>query len=969
MDRETQIKFNFLEEAEGYLDQIESVLLTLNSNTNELFDLDITLRAAHSLKGSAGMMGFSHLSKTAHRLEDFLKILRVRFVSLSITPEVQTLLLKGIDSLRDIINFYQQGIVIDESFIENQINPIFESLRQYLGDLQQDDENNLFALNHGTGTELELFQEEVDRILDELSQQLNHLSGEELSQTLIITTEELMVFSQMANIEAFTQLCQSIQQQTLVTNIDDLPNLAQQALNTWRQSYNFALGGNSEQIPTELNIKSFDINTETTPTNWADISNFDLDLSQVQLQLTNLEEQFLEQPQGESITPNLTQDLNPLSPNIPVKKDKDEAVKMVRIPAKQLAQFNTLFGKLILERNSVNEQLEQLKNFAFLMRQRMLKLEESQEQLIKWYDRASIEGLINTVPETKTLTATINGSSNTLTKESQTEDFDILEMDRYTDLHLISQEQIETIVQLKEVSTDIQLGLLDINQTMGELTQTTTALQKNVTRTQMTPFADVVKRFPRMMRDLSVQFNKQVKLIIEGEGTLIDRVILDKLHSPLNHLLRNAFDHGIESPDIRISKGKPPEGKITISAVNRANQTIITIEDDGNGISLKKISDRLLNQSISPEDIKKMSENQILNYIFEPGFSTKEVVTELSGRGVGMDVVRTNLREMRGDVQVKTKEGKGTTFIINIPFSLSVLKVMLLERNGLVFAIPLNSIRELKSFTTAEIIAIEDQDQLQWNGKNIPVVRMEETFIFHRVHKSFPLKGNPLINKSTIVVVGESANLGGIYLDRVWGEQEVTVYPILSPIPLPRGFNNSIILGDGRVIPLIEPSEMLQGCLENSSSQSNFDHVFNILTPQEQIKSQVVISHRILIVDDSINVRNYLALTLEKAGYQVEEARDGREAVDKLFNGLSVKAVISDIEMPRLDGYGLLKEVKSQEKFKDLPIIMLTSRNNDKHRKLAFNLGANGYFSKPYNEQELLHKLNNLIDIPIPNHL
>lgn len=960
MDREQQIKFNFLEEAEGYLDQIESVLLTLNSDTSDPFGFDLLLRSAHSLKGGAGMMGFSDLSQVSHRIEDFFKILKVKNDPFLFTSEVESLLLKGVDSLRDIVNLYRQDTTIDNYFIEHQINPIFEKLRQYLGDLEENDENVLFALEQGFGAELELFEEEVDRLLNQFEQQIFSFSEEELQQGLIVLCAELMVFSQMADIEPFTALSESIQAQILLTDTNDLQNFASQAVNVLKRSHSLVLRGSLDKIPTVFELETIDLDAQFKETNWDEIEGFDLDielniddeyLTQLQQQLESLSPEDIEIDQSHTILEN--QEKKIVEPSLTKDNISDQNIQMVRIPAKQLTKFNTLFGKLILERNTVNRQLEELKNFASLLRERMIQLEESQQQLTKWYDRASIEGIINTSAQLVTSVIS-NGSSNTLLKESQTNDFDILEMDRYTDLHLISQEQIETIVQLKEVSTDIQLGLLDMQGVIGELNQTTTALQKNITRTQMTPFADLVKVFPRMMRDLSVQFKKQIKLNIKGEGTLIDRSILDKLNSPLNHLLRNAFDHGIESSDIRIAKGKNPQGNITISAVKRANQTIITIEDDGSGIALEKIKNRLIQKGIPKSDIEKMTEAQILDYIFEPGFSTKDKVTELSGRGVGMDVVRTNLREIRGDIQIKTKEGIGTSFIINIPFSLSVLRVMLVERSGLVFAIPINSIRELKSFTTSEITTIDNEDKILWKQETISVLKIERHLIFNRPYKLNPLKGNPKIDCSTLLIVGDNDTLGGIYIDRVWGEQEVTVYPIQSLIPLPRGFNSSIISGDGRVIPLIDPSEMLQGCLEHSPSSIQVDNSLNILTNYQPLD-------RILIVDDSINVRKHLALTLEKAGYQVEEAKDGREAVDKLFNGLSVRAVISDVEMPRLDGYGLLEEVKGKKEFKNLPIIMLTSRSNEKHRKVAFNLGANGYFSKPYNEQELLQKLEILI--------
>lgn len=1002
MDREQQIRLNFLDEAQSYLDQVESILLGLNPDQAEPQQLDLALRCAHSLKGGAGMMGFLTMSQVAHRLEDFLKILRLRYHSGPITTEVETLLLKGVDGLRHIVKLHHQGTEVEESFLNEQIYPVFENLRHHLGDLEDDEENALFDLNQGATEELLLFEEELDKILDEFEQQVNNLSSSDLAAVLIMTSEELMVLSQMADLEAFTKLCQSIEQQTMLTAVEDLDTLAQQALNIWRRSHALVARGSLEKLPSQLieidqqpenqspNLDSspFVGDSEFASLNWDDMESLNFDLTQVQGELANIDDYCLEQLQAElelleqqnsedsDLVTELSESLPPqekqkievhlqsnslLESVAPVKQGgmvSDQPGKTLRVPVEQLSKFNNLFGKLILERNTVNLHLEQLKNFASLMRQRMLKLEESHNQLRKWYDGSSVEGLIATATEEKILTPTVsNGSyspANIAPKDIKERDFDILEMDRYSDLHLISQEQIETIVQLQEVTTDMEIGLQEVTQAMGELNQTTRSLQSNVTRTQMTPFADVVKTFPRVIRDLCVQFDKLVKLKIEGESTLIDRSIVETINAPLIHLLRNAFDHGIENPATRIAKGKSPEGTINIKAVNRGNQTIITIEDDGNGISLDKIGDHLVERGKSRQEINQMSEKEILNYIFEPGFSTKDRVTELSGRGVGMDVVLTNIRDIRGDIQIQTKAGIGTTFALKIPFSLSILRVMLLERAGFVFAVPLNSIKEIRSVKPEEIVSITSPDQLTWNDKTIPLVRLEESLTFNRVHKTFLMRGNPIINKSTVLIVGEGTSFGGIYLDRVWGEQEVTIRSIDTPIPLPQGFNSSIVLGDGRVIPLIDPLEMLQGCLESSQKQDDTDNYLvkdiNELNYQAQVKT-------ILIVDDSINVRNYLALTLERAGYQVEEAKDGREAVDKLLHGLDVQGVICDIEMPRLDGYGVLEELKGKSEFQDLPIIMLTSRSNDKHRKLAINLGANGYFSKPYNEQELLQKL------------
>jgi two-component system, chemotaxis family, sensor histidine kinase and response regulator PixL len=636
----------------------------------------------------------------------------------------------------------------------------------------------------------------------------------------------------------------------------------------------------------------------------------------------------------------------------------------VRVSASQIQQFNHLFEQLILDRNTINLQLQQFKNIISLMSQRMTQMERSNTQLKKWYDRASVEGLLNVWEQPlTTLVSSLNNHQNNSQNISQniswqndnSDRFDTLEMDRYSDVHLICQEQIETIVQLQEVATDIELGLQDISQAVRNLNYTTKSMQSNVTRTQMLPIAEVVKRFPRVIRDLNLQFNKQVDLQIIGENTLLDRSVVEALSDPLMHLLRNSFDHGIEDTSTRIAAGKSPSGTITISASNRGTNTVITLSDDGGGISLAKIRDRLIQMGLSQSEVEQIPETELINFIFEPGFSTAQKVTELSGRGVGMDVVRTNLEEMRGDVRVTSELGKGTTFTLKIPFTLSILRVAVLEQEGIIFAIPASSIRELLpiDLDSAKIVTTKDLLSLLWHQTEIPLVEVEKTLIYRRSHQTVNLTGTPAIDRMLALVVGDGKSFTALKLSRFWYEQESTIRTIDSPIPLPPGVISSVVFGDGKVIPLVDPFLLAEECLKEQLQSDRH--------PKNPVEIQKSITTTILVVDDSINVRRYLSLTLEKVGYRVEQAKDGREAVEKLLSGLAVDAVICDIEMPRLDGYGVLEEIKERSQFANLPIAMLTSRNNEKHRKLAMNLGAAAYFSKPYNEQELLDKLAELL--------
>ncbi|MEM6613861.1 MAG: hybrid sensor histidine kinase/response regulator [Cyanobacteria bacterium P01_C01_bin.72] len=1075
MDTEQQIRLNFLDEAEEYFDRIESNLLGLSDALVDPHKVDLVLRSAHSIKGGAAMMSLNTLSHVAHRLEDFLKILRVRYTADSVDVEVETLLLQSVDCLRHLGSLNRQelsGIDAENSHqqkeaVSDRIQPIFDKLQEYLGDLQASDENALLAQDEDVNPALLIFEEGVDEILDRFESQLSNLETTTLASEIIATAQELMGFGNMANLESFTQLCESIRQEAGRLAAEDMPLLAEQSLKTWRRSHALVIRGSIDKLPTclenlpaaaksepseaispEPNTLSLtfdeaidfgatsDAEQETDSDELFIDDAFDFvelqsafDSAQIEevpesafafledngLNLDSLQSAFnseqMEEIADSAFDPLADNgfDLNDLqsafaaelvetdakiasdaappaqaapvglqsasvselesastaSPTQPQQVaaqpnslqssiDSPLAVEqMVRVPASQLKQFKSLFEQLVLNRNNINLRLQQLQNIIALMSQRISQMEISNAQLKQWYDRATLEGVL-----TSSATSLLTNQNSLLEKRqdhnqaNSDQGFDSLEMDQYSDIHLICQEQIETIVQLQEVASDIELGLQEINQATRELNYTTKSMQGNVTRTQMLPFARVVRRFPRVIRDLNLQFDKKVDLKVIGESTLLDRFFVEALSDPLMHLLRNAFDHGIEDAATRIAAGKSETGTITIQASNQGTYTVINISDDGGGIPLSKIRDRLTEMGFSASEIEQIPEAELLDFIFDPGFSTAKQVTELSGRGVGMDVVRTNLQKIQGDVRVSTKPGQGTTFTLKIPFTLSILRVAIVEQAGIVFAIPINSVRELVPLDPEQVNTLPSGKYFSWNQSEIPLVEIEKSLVYRR-HSSLNLTGNPAINRTMAVIIEDEDYCGALQISRFWQEQELTTRTIDSPVPLPVGIISSVVFGDGRVIPLVDPAALIRECLNNPNNSEPSTPYSNHLHQS--------IADTVLIVDDSINVRRYLSLTLEKAGYQTEQAKDGQEAVDKLVGGLPVDAVICDIEMPRLDGYGVLEEIKQRSEFSDLPIAMLTSRSNEKHRKLAFNLGASAYFSKPYDERQLLEKLSEIM--------
>ena len=359
------------------------------------------------------------------------------------------------------------------------------------------------------------------------------------------------------------------------------------------------------------------------------------------------------------------------------------------------------------------------------------------------------------------------------------------------------------------------------------------------------------------------------------------------------------------------------------------------------------------------------SKQDLLSLIFEPGFSTASQVTDLSGRGVGMDVVRSKLKEIRGDIQVDTEAGVGTVFTLSIPFTLSVTRVLIVESRGLRMAFPVDAVEEMFALTSEEILSTAGKDSFEWNGELLQLVRLSDWLRFNCPVSLESPEIAPAISSPTVLLVQYQQRLVGIQVERSWGEQEIALRRVVGPLPLPSGFNSCTILGDGQVIPLVSVPELLYW-IASCEASSPAEPAANLPSylPHEAANNGGMSRPRkptILVIDDSINVRRFMALTLEKAGYQVAQAKDGQDALDKLDAGLAVEAIICDVEMPRLDGYGFLSRLKTKDQHKHLPVAMLTSRSGQKHRQMAMNLGAAAYFTKPYNEQTLLQTLEDLI--------
>ena len=639
---------------------------------------------------------------------------------------------------------------------------------------------------------------------------------------------------------------------------------------------------------------------------------------------------------------------NKAKPTSPKTTRSAKGEQLMRVPVKHLDNLSNLVGELVVNRNTLEQDQERMRQSLDNLLHQIQNLSDVGARMQELYERSLLES---------SLLASRKDSGFGGSNKDSDRGFSELEMDRFTPFHTLSQEMIELIVRVRESASDIDFVIEENERVARQFRQVTSQLQEGITRSRMEAFSQVTTRLERGVRDNSFKCGKQVQLFIEGQDTLIDKMILQHLTDPLNHILNNAIAHGIETPEERESKGKSPEGTIKIRAFHQGNQTVISVSDDGAGIDAEKVKKKAVKVGlITPEQAKAISRIEVYELLFHSGFSTKDQADQLAGRGVGMDVVRTSISEIRGTINTDSKLGKGTTFTIRLPLTLSICKALCCVSDKARIAFPMDGVEDTLDMPMKNIQ--EDADgrkYIFWRDTKLSFRPLKDLLTFNRLLSRGNVYGGNRDDDMLSVIVVRSANtMIALQIDQVLSEQEIVIKQFEGPAPKPIGVAGATVLGDGRIMPIVDVLELIDIFEGRTSKQSSVTlwEQKDTLVPTETIEAKI--DPTVLIVDDSITVRELLSLTFSKAGYRVEQARDGQEAWDKLRSGLPCDIVFCDIEMPRCDGLELLSRIQKNPDLNDLPIAMLTSRGADKHRQMAIQLGASGYFTKPYLEEALL---------------
>ena len=539
--------------------------------------------------------------------------------------------------------------------------------------------------------------------------------------------------------------------------------------------------------------------------------------------------------------------------------------------------------------------------------------------------------------------------------QEQHGDFDPLEFDRYTRFQELTRSLAEGINDVSTVQHSLLKNLDDADAALLAQARLSRDVQQRLFSIRTVPFGSLSERLYRILRATAKELDKRANLEIHGVKVELDRSVLEKLVGPLEHLLRNALDHGIETRDARVRAGKLETGEISLTVRQVGNEVVIDLADDGSGVDFAGVRERarslgLFTAGTEPTDA------QLVEFLFQPGFSTASKVTQISGRGIGMDIVRAEVGALGGRVEVATTRGKGTRFTLTMPLTLAVAQAVLVRAGGRLWALPAPMVEQVQQIKSQALLDLYIQRKVDWQGRDYPFHYLPR-LLGDTVHNPETLRYN------SVLLLRSGQSHAAIHVDEMVGTQEVVVKNIGPQLARVSGISGATVLGSGEIVLIINPVQ-LAGRADVPKFDPNDDERAVGDRPRAPV-AVVQTQPLVMIVDDSLTVRKITSRLLQREGFAVTTAKDGVDALQLLGEQVP-DVILLDIEMPRMDGFEFAKTIKGDPKFVNIPIIMITSRTAEKHRARAAELGVDLYLGKPYQEEELLQHLREMTGIAAP---
>ena len=603
--------------------------------------------------------------------------------------------------------------------------------------------------------------------------------------------------------------------------------------------------------------------------------------------------------------------------------------EMVRVSAELLEELVNLAGETTITRGRIEEQVGDLGTAVDEMDSTISRLQEQLRRL------------------------DIETEAQVLFRQEQMEaqdEFDPLEMDRYSQLQQLSRSLMESASDLLDLKNTLSDKNRDTETLLLQQSRINTDLQEGLMRSRMVPFSRLVPRLRRIVRQAASELGKEVDFQLDNIEGELDRSVLERMVAPLEHMLRNAVDHGLEPPEEREHLGKPRTGRILLSLAREGGEVKLGLMDDGRGINLERVRAKAIERGLMSAEVK-LSDRDIMQFILHAGFSTADKITQISGRGVGMDVVHSEIKQLGGAMFINSEPGQGTEFMVRLPFTVSVNRALMIQIGDDYYAVPLNTIEGIVRVSPFELEHYyqDENARFEYAGEQYQV-RYLGTMLDSEARPKLDGQSLPL----PVVLVRSAENTVALQVDRLLGSSEIVVKTLGAQFSAVSGVSGATVMGDGSVVVILDPHALIREKLAQGLPRAN------LLEPMVSSREAILDEKTIMVVDDSVTVRKVTGRFLEREGYSVITAKDGAEALIMLQDRIP-DVMLLDIEMPRMDGFEVATNIRTSSRLKHIPIIMITSRTGDKHRERAFDIGVDKYMGKPYQEDRLLKGIRELL--------
>jgi chemosensory pili system protein ChpA (sensor histidine kinase/response regulator) len=633
------------------------------------------------------------------------------------------------------------------------------------------------------------------------------------------------------------------------------------------------------------------------------------------------------------------EDIEP-GPGLSGKEEEDleetilpEETGTLRVRLDELDELVSIEGELVVARGAMEKMLDEFSETLVELDNVKNNLRRKSQELESGFEVQSLYGF----------NPASAGGENAPEQAGGLDEFDPIELDRYSQLNLIIRSLNEISVDVNSIHSTMTSLAGDLKGQVGKQQLTMRLMQEKLMRIRMTPLSSISRFLFRTVRDTGRRLGKSVNLTITGEDVYMDRFVWEKMMDPLMHILRNCVDHGIESIERRVEAGKNEIGSIMLEAEQHSRFVVLRISDDGSGIDLDLVRKRLKEQGLVDEP-QSLTEEELFSWLFRQSFTTKEDVSQISGRGVGLDVVRRNIQELRGTVKLENNPDGGAVFEFQIPFTLSVNRAIMISVADREFAVPLQEIIEVRHFSRDDLEGKETLS-VKWNNETLPVENLG-FYLQLGVNDKCPDIGT----EGLLAIIFEtgSGNKHCVAIGSVVEQREIIVKNLGSHLTHVPGISGVTVTASGSLVPILNLSELIEIKMTKPGSGVEVNAELSLSEPL-----------KVLIVDDSISVRHSVARLIESKSWKQQQAVDGLDALARLESFMP-DVIVLDIEMPRMNGYELKSNLNNHELYRDIPVVMLTSRSSEKHRQKAEELGVKYYMTKPYQEESFIRLLEKI---------